>query len=313
MSKHSLFRQIVSIAVFLFLSGNASGIMATEGAAFWVNKYAKENSGEGRCCAGCDDLPTADNVADGFLDGLAHINPLSDRMEFYNKGVDPADIADDDRISYGNDKSTSYGIDWAEIGLYAGHGGCVNSDADDGCPSNDNRDYSYFVMGESHSGQTCYQKTNDRAGAGTLGHIYFGDGGWNEEMKAFLAFSCQSGQLSVFHDNGYSPMDGSHFRIYNAFHGCTYTTSSSSARSKMYNYVDDAELNNIGDAWIDRWHRNDGSSDRCPVSIVWGSSRSVRDDFFENGGIEDWKSVGSHVATTYYYIDNCNPKCGPTL
>lgn len=137
--------------IFIFA---ANTFAANEGIAHRVNKYAHKNPGEDRCCSGCDDLYTADNVTDGFLDWLDAIG-YSDIVKHYNKGVDAKDFSDHGRVSWGRDHIDDSGTDYANLVLYSCLGYCENTWGQ--CVESGSGDFSAFVMGEAQD--TCYPLT----------------------------------------------------------------------------------------------------------------------------------------------------------
>ena len=309
--KHTTKKLSVILGLLITTSLIPLNAVAFEAIANYVGKFSQDNPGEDRCCTGCDDLNHADNIADGFLDGLNDIGGYSDRVTHSNKTVDAKDLCDEDVVSWGRDHLDSSGSDWADTVLLVTHGYCINGDSGDGC-SNSSNNYSAFIMGENQN--TCEPRTND-VGGSDLSHFYFGDGDGDEENKAFIVFSCQSAQYSVWDDGGYRDLDGSKFRIYNAFHGNTWSSTGSSIHNRMERYVEDAENNEIGEAWLDRFYNRPigSNNDRCPISIVYGSSSNNRENFYEYGGFRDWNSTGTNSGTTYFYMSPCNPSGGPTL
>ncbi len=250
-----------------------------------VKKFAKENPGEGRCCSGCDDRPRFYDVRDKIEEGFSDIgyDTISDTT---NNGVNARDFTDSGKYSWGEDHVSNTGTDWADVAFILTHGSANCSD-----------DYISFQMGDNDD--TCTIRS-DR-------HIHFGDGNGNQEMKAFINWACHGGEAGVYYDGGFDDVDGSKFRIWNAFHGSKSTRSNDD--DKMKDYIKTAKDSGIGTKWQDIFHSNviGSHGDRCPVSIVWGSSASKRKDFFRYGGFLDWNDTGSNSGTSLFYVDGCYP------
>jgi len=128
--------------------------------------------------------------------------------------------------------------------------------------------------------------------------------------------ACQSGDYGVWKFGGYSSMktSTSSLTMWNAFHG------DSSCGGHVTDYVGDyaaTSMNNgVGENWIDEAY--DGAfwpweDDDCPVSIVWGSSKTARKNMYENGGFRDRKDTGTKSGSTYFYVAGCDPDHGSKL
>ena len=132
------------------------------------------------------------------------------------------------------------------------------------------------------------------------------------DANAYVLFACQSAHKCVWDDGGYSPMDQGQFNILNGFHGLVWEASGYQDDLKDYAYH--AKWNDVGDAWLDDLYRyRYVNSSNCPVAIVWGANEAEMDDFFENAGWFDFHNTGAHGFSTFYYLDNCNPRDGDKL
>jgi hypothetical protein len=69
----------------------------------------------------------------------------------------------------------------------------------------------------------------------------------------------------------------------------------------------------VGENWIDEAYDWGVLEDDCPVSIVFGSSKSARRDMFTYGGWRDRKNTGSKTGSTIFYVRGCNPDNGSKL
>jgi hypothetical protein len=151
-------------------------------------------------------------------------------------------------------------------------------------------------------------------GARTDTDMLWGQSGGDLDIAVIKA--CQSGDHEVWSFGGYNSMQSSSgsLSMWNAFHG------DSSCGGNVTDYVGDyaatSMSNGVGENWIDDAY--DGAfwpweDDDCPVSIVWGSSKSVRKNMFENGGFRDRKDTGSKSGSTYFFVAGCDPDHGSKL
>jgi hypothetical protein len=263
--------------------------------------FTPEIYGDGDfCCESCDDLPNA--IGDGahFDDGFASYDEI---VENQNTTVDGRDFADSGWFAWGADSDATSGTDWADVIFYSGHGSATCDPAVG--------HYSSIVMGEANQGEVCSPRTADRSGSSN-GHMHFGGPTPSRDANAFVTFSCKSAHKCVWENGGYSPVDNGQFNIWNGFHGTVFEVNG--YQDDLEDYAEDAEWNDIGDAWLDHMYRwRKPGENNCPVAILWGANDGEMDDFYGNAGWYDFHNTGSHGYSNFYYLNNCNPKNGPKL
>jgi hypothetical protein len=276
-----------------------------EGAAFGVNKF----NGSGECAChntitlpfppfteievDCDNLTYAGAAAVTFNSALVDM-AYNTTQSNANKGVDPEDWVDNS-ISYGNDDVSPFGTDFADVVFLSTHG---HYDCD-ASPK-----YSGFVMGETHSGQTCTPRTNY--------DIKLGD----VDTDGAFFISCSSAQRCVWNGGGYDRVESGQFTIWAGFHGDSYDMQDNIDR--LEDYMADTKSSNIGDYWID--YMTDLEDvwdpipyDQCATTIVYGSSPSVRRGFSNTGGFKDLHGTGEHTGSTFSRLSPCDPYNGEPL
>jgi hypothetical protein len=302
--RHPFSASTTIVAISLLFA--TSSFADYEGVTFDVGLYASSNPGEGRCCSNCSDLSTVDEYADSFFSGLQVIE-YDVVAQSHNLGVDDADFSDNDWFpNWGADHVSTTGVDWADVAFYIGHG---HHECDG------TYYYSKYQMGENHGtqdGHTCAVRSADRTGSSN-GHMTYGEGGSGEDLNALVLYTCEGVHYCVWQHGGYAPMDNGHFCILNGFHGVA--TAPAGDADDVWYYVVSSSTSGIGDNWIDSFFCSscNGSYDRCPTSIIWGSSSTVRSNIFNYAGFKDFDDEGAHNGTTFFYISGCDPDNGEKL
>ncbi len=228
-----------------------------------------------------------DLVADGDWNQSYQRNNTSVRGSYWtdsSKAGDCSCTADDTRASYGADE--------ADVIFIHTHGSHK-----DGASTN------YSKIGMGNSSYDCWVRTDD--------NMLF-----NSDLEIAVIKACQSGDYEVWQNGGYRQQittTSSSFTMWNAFHG----DSSCGSKVKRYvkRYAEDSDSNGVGENWIDEAYDKDWGSnnDDCPVSIVFGSTSSKRENMYEWGGWRDRKDTGSKTGSTIFYIGGCDPSSGISL
>lgn len=213
---------------------------------------------------------------------------------------------DSTKQASGIDGTANSGIDDADVMYLHTHGSHTGPSVDWSVfpPKLYGPAYSTLSMGNS----------SFACGVRTDKDMLMGNTGGDLDIAVIKA--CQSGDYGVWHYGGYSSMRTSagSLTVWNAFHG------DSSCGNHVTDYVGDysaTSMNNgVGENWIDEAY--DGAfwpweDDDCPVSIVWGSSKSVRKTMYEYGGFKDRKDTGTKSGSSYYFIAGCDPVNGSKL
>jgi hypothetical protein len=286
----------ITVMFALVSSVSASAVAQQyEGVAFGVNNFTP-----------CDasDLYWSKSPAEKFVNELDELN--YDQTNVYtNDGVDGRDFVDSQ-----DDDIDPYGTDYADVALFVGHGG-------HDC---DGVGHSWIVMGDNNTGENCRPSTNNTASR----QMRFGEGGDGQELDYLFFLACESAHYCVAQDGGYNGM-GQHvttsnsdpFRGIFGFHGIMYNYPDNEGRMK--NYVREAETNNLGEAWIDKFYVNNfglSSHDQCPTGMIWADSADDAETQFFAGGLKDMKGVNekpNHTNPFYFYVDGCDPNNGEEL
>lgn len=135
---------------------------------------------------------------------------------------------------------------------------------------------------------------------------------FNSDLEIAVIKACQSGDYEVWQQGGYWSLvnSSSSFTMWNAFHG------DSSCGSHVTDYVSEYAWSSIedgvGENWLDLAYDSSGDDD-CPVSIVFGDTKSKRRHMYEYGGFLDRENTGTKNASTIFYIGGCNPDHGIKL
>jgi hypothetical protein len=264
--------------------------------------YAVEDYRQtGACCAdsSCTNLnQTIDQATafDDIFDTWQTNGWWTSSTVYTDLTVDPEDWTDGARDTWGNDAGSG-GVDYADVGYFSGHGGHDCSSPGLG--------YSWVTMGENHTGQDCRPESDDSSN----------DANWlfDDDLEIVILDSCEGMQKCVWNRDGYDNTDGSSLRMIAGFHGTSYDLAGQVGA--LEDYANNSRLSGAGDNWLEYraiwWPLPD--LDQCPTALVWGSSQTYTDDFYNNGGLDDWTYVGSHTMNTYYYLTNCDPGEGDQL
>lgn len=259
--------------------------------------------GTGECSGGDLDytIDQADAVRDVFS-GWISSSLWDEAHQYGNQGVDRADFADVSLMSWGDDALDIYGAEDADVVYISTHG---NSNCNGGQGSS----YSTFTMGQDHTGQDCTIDTDTNTGTPVHQDLLIG----NTDTKIMLVDACESVQKCVWDNDGYDQIDGSHLRMYGGFHGKSFDRLPQV--TAVEDYASNSRLSGAGDNWLDfRWVNSIfANEDHCPTAIVWGETSTVRDSFYNNGGLDDWIDTGANTGQTFYYISGCDPDYGDPL
>ncbi len=192
----------------------------------------------------------------------------------------------------GEDTLSNYGADNVDVIYVHTHGGHSVSPA-----------YSSLSMG--NSSYDCSADTDD--------DMLWGNGAQGGDLEIAVIKACQSGDYDTWSNGGYRAAftdSDSTFTVWNAFHG------DSSCGNHVTTYVGDYAWgsidNGVGENWLDEAYDSSGADD-CPVSIVMGSSASLREHMYEWGGFRDREDTGSKTGSTYFFISGCAPTSGRVL
>lgn len=260
------------------------------GATFGVESFG----GIGECSG--SDLSWARDDADAVRDSL---EAMGYEQVTYNTdtNVDDYRWADSNTIPWGEDNNDPYGTDFADVIFHSAHGvsNCGSSPY-----------YSSIVMGSevvlSGRTQICSIRTST--------HIRFGSA--NGDANALILADCQSMQYCVWASHDYDVIYAGGFNILNGYHGDSYDDSTNTYYYGVY--VQGAELNGIGDDWVDLLTDFGYSPDQCATTMVAGTTFEALDNQFNNGGFMDFKSTAPYNGgSKYYYINGCDPADGPEL
>lgn len=262
-----------------------------------VHVYGVANFGGSGECSGASTHSIHTTTAEKFSDHFDDLKADGDWSEVEtrnNKSARGSYWTDSTKAGScsctADDTKTDYGIDDADVVFIHTHGSHTTGSSN----------YSKLKMG--NSSYDCNVRTDD--------NIYL-----NSDLEIAVIKACQSGDYNVWQNGGYWEMvnSSSNFTMWNAFHG----DSSCGSHVKRYvkRYAEDSDYNGVGENWIDEAYDKDWGSnnDDCPISLVFGSSSSVRENMFEYGGWLDRKDTGSKSGSTYFYMGSCDPSNGVTL
>lgn len=251
------------------------------------------------CCTGCDDLPNTIQDGQHFDAGFVSYDV---QEHWKNQAVDGRDFTDPDVSASGADSTSPNGTDWADVIFYSGHGSRT-------CDQFTGH-WSSIVMGDRNDGETCSPRT--AWASGFDGHMRFGGATASRDANALVTFACQTAHKCVWENGGYSPMQRERFDVLNGFHGIVWEVSG--YQGDLEDFANDAEWNDVGDAWIDRMYRwRKSGENNCPVAIIWGENEDEVLDFYDNAGWYDFHDTGQHAISLFIYLDGCNPKDGDEL
>lgn len=286
----------VSLNSMLVSSLCALASMAIPGSAFALNEgglyYVNDHDSAGAC--GGDDVTEGFNQTDYLRDAM--VTWGWDRTSLYaNAGVDFQDIADVNVDANGDDAADPSGIDSADVGMIYTHGNY------DGCTSDTSR--STISMGSNAAACTVSNGTTSSSN----------DVDWGDtDLNVMIITTCNSLQLCVFEDGGYFTNSDS-LGIVLGFHGTAY--DSGTHTNNFENFVDSSRYDGVGDNWVDKLTRRPigADNDECGVAVVYGATTSDRDNIYNNGGLQDWKTVTATGTAAMYFISGCDPDTGNEL
>lgn len=164
-----------------------------------------------------------------------------------------------------------------------------------------------LVAGNSNAGNTCNVSTDK--------NYVFGNasGGGHLEIATFKA--CEAGDFTVWKQGGLKAMapSSSHFQVFNSFHGVS--SCGNFVADYVADFAADSFFDGVGENWIDEAYESNGiGKDDCPVTVVYGSTKSSRKNMFTNGGFLDRKLTNATKSgSTYVHISACSPKNGVML
>lgn len=281
------------------LATTSTALAETEVVTFAATLFAKTN-GSAYCCSGCDDLSQPPTDASKFLEG--GFAAYTQKKSWSGAAVDGRDFTDATQFSWGTDSNDDAGTDFADVIFYSGHGSY-----------NSASQYTYVVMGDNNSGETCSPRIADDTAASR--HMEFGNGGSGEEADALVFFACNTAQYEAWMAGSYHQLSaaGGQFNILNGFHGIVWEVSG--YQTDLKNYAADAINNGIGDAWLDRMYdpRSGANTSNCPISIGWGADSSQTGDYYMNAGWADFHDNGARGWSHMYYICGCDPDSGQAI
>lgn len=259
---------------------------AKEGTLYYVNDF------DGSLACGGSDLRYGDDTVGYLRDKL---DSWSFDSVYYggNTFLDFPDVTDPDIVASGDDNVATRGVDSADVGMLYSHGSYS-------CGTND---HSSVVMGDNRS--TCRMEY----GSGSTAN----DSWWGDtDLNVMIIDTCLSAQYCAWNAGGYYHVDGN-FAMLLGFHGISY--DSNRHTNNFEDFVDDSRFNGLGDNWVDEVTRRPlgSDNDECAVAVVYEDTASAADSTFDFMGFDDWKTPGSHTASYYYYINNCDPRSGKQL
>jgi len=298
--------------VAMFAAVLAASVVCRWGTAYaaqWeLAAFAVENFEDaGECCgptsgSSCGDLTWTYQERDVFLMQFAQA-PLSyDDIKFAgNTGVRATRFQDRLRLPDGRDgrdTTAGFGSDFADVVFLSTHG------------KRDPVGYTWSSVTMGTTAEPCRVQTTGMIFGG--GDTTWGSDGTDAEIVILSA--CQSAQKSVFDNGGYIGVAGPQLTMYAGYHGISFDSNDNVNR--MSEFVAHSTTSAIGANWVDDltdldfWSSN---NDQCATAIVYGSSKSVRNSFYNQGGFRDLFDTGSHLGLSYYYWCGCDPDDGDQL
>lgn len=234
-------------------------------------------------------------VIDNVFDDWQFFGNWDESHDYSNQGVDPADFADADLVSWGDDGLDVFGADDADVAYISSHGSQT-------CDST-NGWHSFQRMGDVHSGQDCTPETYDDD---AIGKMFVGD----EDMEILVADSCNSVQNCVWDNDGYNDFNGTSLRMIAGYNGLS--VDSYDQQNAAFNYFDATRLTGAGDHWLDHRYLSNwnGTDDQCPVVIVYASDTTTATDFYNNAGMGDRFSTGTVAVLQRHRLTGCVPADG---
>lgn len=168
--------------------------------------------------------------------------------------------------------------------------------------------HSWLAMG--NNADNCDAVTNWHMSFGNTTSVGTG------QLDIAVVKACQSGDYEVWKKGGYRTAlinnnTNSSFTMWNAFHGDS--SCGNFVKSYVKDYASSSKNDGVGENWIDEAYDWGLIEDDCPVSIVFGASKSLRRNMYEYGGWRDRKNTGSKTGSTIFYVSGCNPDNGMKL
>jgi len=256
-------------------------------------------NGAGQCASGASHAPWHTDSATAFKLPFDTYILGGDWDESYSRNNSAAHgsyFEDASKSSTAEDTLSNYGADNVDVIYIHTHGGHSTSPA-----------FSSLSMG--NSSYDCSADTDD--------DMLFGNEEAGGDLDIAVIKACQSGDYDTWLNGGYRQNftnTTSTFTVWNAFHG------DSSCGSGVDNYVSDYAWgsfeNGVGENWIDEAYNPAfwwWETDDCPISLVMGSSATVRTHMYEWGGFRDREDTGSKTGSTYFRISGCAPTSGRVL
>lgn len=273
----------------------ATGALAQETHAYGVANFG----GAGQC--GTSDMThsvhtaTASVVANYFT-ALKSAGQWSDVQLLTNMSVRTDLWTDRTKVntSDAQDTQLNAGVDDADVLFLHTHGGHDFSPA-----------RSYFAMGTS--ADNCNAITNAHMSFGNVTSVGTG------KLDIAVVKACQSGDYDVWKAGGYWTLvsTNSTFTMWNAFHGDS--SCGNFVKSYVDDYLHESKNDGVGENWLDEAYDWGLFADDCPVSIVFGSSKSARHTMYSYGGWRDRKNTGQKTGSTIFFVKGCNPDNGSKL
>lgn len=206
-------------------------------------------------------------------------------------------MTDGDYDTNGQDDHGWYGWDTSDVAFIYSHGSksCSNG-------------YSSVQMGRD------WQPCTVRYGRNYAGNDAWwgGDHGSSADLNIAIIETCNSVQDCVWSSGGYRNNSGG-FGALLGYHGISY--DSSTHLNNFKDFVDSSRYDGLGDNFVAELTRfiSGSENDECAAVVTIGATSSDRDNIFDNGGLQDWKTVTSHSSSSMYYMDNCDPDDGAVL
>jgi hypothetical protein len=282
--------QMISLWVALLLTA----IAASGNAADELHVYGIANfGGKGQCASSEMTHSVHTETASSFalwFNVLRQAGKWDDVRTRNNSSARGTYFTDSGKVATGQDSTTNFGADEADVIYIHTHGGHSATGAG----------HSSLSMG--NSSYICTVQTNS--------HML-----WNSDLDIAVVKACQSGDYGVWSSGGYDSFlnSKSPLSMWNAFHGDS--SCGGHVTSYVFWYAITSTYNGVGENWLEAaYDREEGSNnDDCPVSIVFGETSAKRLSMFENGGWKDRKDTGKKTGSTYFYYEGCNPDNGSKL
>ena len=219
-------------------------------------------------------LPNSDPEGEDMEDPQLDVADGTDDQTVPMEGIDSHDVAY--VISHGNHTCDDQALRYETVFGYADTDGTITDD--------------------------CRPQTDE--------DIFFGD----TDLNIFYSASCSSSHYCVWEADGYDGLDSGNFALWAGFHGIN--TDGPFIDLAVTDFVSGSRTSGAGSNWIAEMNniRIGVNDDDCATVVVWGSSTTNTDNFYNNAGIEDFAvSVGTHTMNAIYYIDGCDSFDGAEL